>query len=99
MSHIPAQKMDFISGIGWKTIISLIIMYTTSFAVGQEAIQKYFAAKDEKTAVLGSLLAALIFCVFAFIPAILGVIAYGEVLPVTMFTHVAVDIHRVLLHM
>jgi solute:Na+ symporter, SSS family len=52
-AHIPAAKMSFISGIGWKTIISLIIMYTASFAVGQEAIQKYFAAKDEKAAVYG----------------------------------------------
>ncbi|MCP4176750.1 MAG: sodium:solute symporter family protein [bacterium] len=78
-AHIPATKMSFISGIGWKTIISLIIMYTASFAVGQEAIQKYFAAKDEKAAVLGSLLAALVFTVFAFIPTLLGVITYSGV--------------------
>ncbi|HJO91838.1 MAG TPA: sodium:solute symporter family protein [Victivallales bacterium] len=78
-AHIPVSKMSFVSGIGWKTIISLIIMYTASFAVGQEAIQKYFAAKTEKAAIYGSLLAALVFTVFAFIPTLLGVITYSGV--------------------
>ena len=76
---IPKAKFSFTGGIGWGTIISLIVMYTTSFAVGQEAVQRYFAAKDEKAAVQGSLLAALVFAIFAFIPAILGLITYALV--------------------
>ncbi|MCF7791663.1 MAG: sodium:solute symporter family protein [Victivallales bacterium] len=78
-SHIPETKFSLTKNIGWGTIISLVIMYTTSFAVGQEAVQRYFAAKDEKAAVKGSLLASLVFILFAFIPAILGLITFALV--------------------
>ena len=76
---VPASKFSLTEGIGWGTIISLIVMYTASFAVGQEVVQKYFAAKSEKAAIQGSLLAAAVFVVFAFIPAILGIITYAMV--------------------
>ena len=79
VSMIPEAKFSLTKGIGWGTIISLIVMYTTSFAVGQEAVQRYFAARDEKAAVQGSLLAGLIFIMFAFIPAVLGIITFGLV--------------------
>ena len=78
-ANIPASKFSITQGIGWKTILSLIVMYTASFAVGQEAVQKYFAAKTEKAAVQGSLLAALVFVSFAFIPAIIGLISFSMV--------------------
>ena len=78
-NNIPASKFSITEGIGWGTIVSLIVMYTASFAVGQEAVQKYFAAKSEKAAVQGSLLAALVFIVFAFIPAVIGLISYSMV--------------------
>ncbi len=78
-ANIPTSKFSLTEGIGWGTIISLIVMYTASFAVGQEAVQKYFAAKTEKAAIQGSLLAASVFVVFAFIPAIIGLISYSMV--------------------
>ena len=61
-------------GYGWKSILSLTIMYIGTFTVGQEAVSRYYAARDGKAAVQGSILAAVINFVFAFIPAVLGVI-------------------------
>jgi SSS family solute:Na+ symporter len=75
-SSLPAEKLSLTAGIGWGTIISLIVMYTASFAVGQEAVQRYYAAKDEKTAVRGSLIAGGVYVIFAFIPAVLGLASY-----------------------
>ena len=72
VNSLPAEKLSLTGGIGIKTIISLIVMYTASFAVGQEAVQRYYAAKDEKSAVRGSLIAGGVYMVYAFIPAILG---------------------------
>lgn len=79
VSNLPAAKLSFTGGIGIKTIISLIVMYTASFAVGQEAVQRYYAAKDEKAAVRGSLIAGGVYIVFAFVPAILGLATYSMV--------------------
>ncbi|BBM84615.1 sodium:solute symporter family protein [Candidatus Uabimicrobium amorphum] len=78
-ASMPAEKLSFTAGIGWGTIISLTIIYITSFAVGQEAVQRYYAAKDEKAAVQGSLIASGIYVIFAFIPVILGLIAFAMV--------------------
>ena len=77
MAKVPEEKLSVSEGIGWKTIISLTIMYIASFAVGQETVQRFYAARDEATARMGSLLAGGAYLVFAFIPAILGVLAYG----------------------
>lgn len=77
--HIPNEKMSLTGGIGFKSIISLVVLYLTSFAVGQEAVQRYFAARDEKAARLGSIYVALVYSLFAFIPALLGVIAFSFV--------------------
>ena len=76
---VPAERMTLTGGIGIGTIISLIIMYTASFAVGQEAVQRYYAAKDEKAAIQGSLIAGGVNLVFAFIPVVLGLTAYAMV--------------------
>ncbi len=67
------------SGYGLKSIISLTIMYIGTFTVGQEAVSRYYAARDGKAAVQGSILAAIINFVFAFIPAVLGVIVLALV--------------------
>ncbi|MDU2165276.1 MAG: sodium:solute symporter family protein [Veillonella sp.] len=40
--------------------------------------QRYFAAKDEKTAVLGSIICGIIMALFAFVPAVLGLVALAE---------------------
>ncbi len=79
MSFVPPEKLSLTEGMGAGTIISLIIIYVTSFAVGQEAVQRYYAAKDGRSAALGSLYAGLVYLVFAFVPALLGVIAYSMV--------------------
>ena len=71
--------MSITAGMGTKTISSLIILYVASFAVGQEAVQRYFAARDERAARLGSVYVALVYILFAFIPALLGVIAFSLV--------------------
>ncbi len=79
VSFIPEEKLSLTEGMGSGTIISLIIIYVTSFAVGQEAVQRYYAAKDGRSAALGSLYAGMVYLLFAFVPAVLGVIAYSMV--------------------
>ena len=49
-------------------------MYVATFTVGQEAVSRYYAARDGKAARQGSILAALVNFIYAFIPAILGII-------------------------
>jgi len=79
MQQVPARKLHPTQGMGLGTLVSLVIMYVASFAVGQEAVQRYYAARDERTARIGSLYAGLVYVVFAFVPALLGVIAFGLV--------------------
>lgn len=79
VTMLPPEKLSLTQGIGWKTIISLIIMYTASFTVGQEAVSRFYAAKDERSARLGSLLTSAVYVVYAFIPAVLGLIAFSMV--------------------
>ena len=59
---------------GSKAIIALIIMYVATFTVGQEAVARYYSARDGKAAMQGSLLAAIINGIYAFIPTILGIV-------------------------
>ena len=61
-------------GIGIGAIISMIVMYIASFSVGQEAVSRYYAARDEKAAVQGSIISAILNFVYAFIPTLLGII-------------------------
>lgn len=74
VANVPEGTFDIFKGIGPMTIISLIIMYIASFTVGQEAVSRYYAAKDGKAAVQGSILSAIINFIYAFIPTILGII-------------------------
>ncbi|WP_281285341.1 sodium:solute symporter family transporter [Psychrobacillus soli] len=52
-----------------------MILYFMTFSTGQEAVQRYYSARNEKTAVWGSLLCGVLMTVYAFIPAVLGLIA------------------------
>lgn len=80
VAALPKEKFSMInSSINPKTIISLIVMYLASFTVGQEAVSRYYAARDDKAAVQGSLLAGLINIVYAFIPTILGLVTLALV--------------------
>ena len=53
-------------------------MYFMTFSTGQESVQRYFAAKNERTAVLGSIICGIIMALFAFVPAVLGLVALAE---------------------
>ncbi|MEN6462388.1 MAG: sodium:solute symporter family protein, partial [Syntrophomonas sp.] len=79
VTNVPKASLDPIKGIGWGTIVSLIIMYVASFLVGQETIQKIYSCRDEKVAKQASLLCSGMYLFFAFIPAILGLICLAAV--------------------
>lgn len=74
MANLPPEQLGF-TKVGWSTILGLIILYFMTFSTGQEAVQRYYSAKNEKTAVIGSLLCGVLMSLYAFIPAILGLIA------------------------
>lgn len=77
LNNIPKEQLGF-TKIGWPTIIGLTLMYFMTFSTGQEAVQRYYSAKDEKTAVWGSVLCGVLMTVYAFIPAVLGLIALSS---------------------
>ena len=68
------ETFDMFKGYSPMAVISLTIMYVATFTVGQEAVSRYYAARDGKSAQQGSILAALVNFIYAFIPAILGII-------------------------
>lgn len=74
VSLLPPGQLGF-AKVGWKTIVGLILMYFMTFSTGQECVQRLFSAKDEKTAVRGSLLCGVLMALYSFVPAILGLIA------------------------
>lgn len=74
---LPAGQLSF-TKVGWKTIIGLILMYFMTFSTGQEAVQRYFAARNIKTARLGSMLCALLMALYGFIPATIGLVALAN---------------------
>ena len=79
VASLPAEQFHMTSGISWPVIIGLIVMYTASFAVGQESVARYYAAKDDKSAFWGSMIASLANLIYAFIPAVLGIITLSLV--------------------
>ena len=74
MANVPEDTMSMFKGYDLFAIISLVIMYVATFSVGQEAVSRFYAARDEKAAMGGSILAAIINFIYAFIPTILGII-------------------------
>lgn len=73
VANVPPETFDMFKGYDMMDVISLTIMYISTFTVGQEAVSRYYAARDGKAAQQGSILAAIINFVYAFIPAILGI--------------------------
>ncbi|WP_312939638.1 sodium:solute symporter family protein [Oscillibacter sp.] len=73
-ANIPAGTLDLFQGYDLFGIISLVVMYTATFSVGQEAVSRFYAAKNENTAKVGAWMAALINFIYAFVPTILGII-------------------------
>lgn len=74
VNSLPPGQLGF-TKVGWKTIIGLVIMYFMTFSTGQEAVQRYYAAKDEKSAIGGSILCGGLMALYSFVPAILGLVA------------------------
>ena len=74
VANVPAETFDMFKGYSPMAVISLTIMYVATFTVGQEAVSRYYAARDGKAAKQGSILAAILNFVYAFIPAVLGII-------------------------
>ena len=73
VSNVPAETFDIFKGYNVMDVISLTIMYVT-FTVGQEAVSRYYAARDGKAARQGSILAAIVNFIYAFVPTLMGII-------------------------
>lgn len=73
VANVPPETFDIFKGYKPFDVISLIIMYTATFSVGQEAVSRFYAARDGKAAKSGAWLAALVNFIYAFIPTILGI--------------------------
>lgn len=73
-ANVPEGTFDMFKGYSPMAVVSLTIMYVATFTVGQEAVSRYYAARDGKAARQGSILAALVNFIYAFIPAVLGII-------------------------
>ena len=74
VSNVPKETMNIFAKYDLFGIISLVIMYVGTFSVGQEAVSRFYAAKNETAAKQGAWLAALINFIYAFIPTVLGII-------------------------
>ncbi|MBU5484252.1 sodium:solute symporter family protein [Clostridium sp. MSJ-11] len=72
------ENLDLLSmtKVGFPTIIGYIAMYFMTFPTGQEIVQTYCSAKDEKSAKLGSLIAGILSAAYAIVPGIIGLVAY-----------------------
>lgn len=73
-ANIPADTLNMFKGYSPFDVISLVIMYVATFSVGQEAVSRFYAARDGKSAKGGAWLAALVNFIYAFIPTVLGII-------------------------
>ncbi len=77
VSKLPPEQLGF-TKIGWPTIVGLIILYFMTFSTGQEAVQRFYAARTPKVARTGAILCAVLMTAYAFIPAMLGLIAKAQ---------------------
>ena len=73
VANAPPETFDLFHGYSVVDVVGLVIMYIATFTVGQEAVSRYYAARDGKAAQQGSIAAAIINFIYGFIPAILGV--------------------------
>ena len=83
VANVPAETFDMFKGYNVMDVISLTIMYVATFTVGQEAVSRYYAARDGKAARQGSVLAAIVNFIYAFVPTLMGIIvlALMEAMP------------------
>ncbi len=74
VSKLPPDHLDPFKA-GFSTIGSLFFMYLVTFATGMEMISRALGAKDAKTALKGSMLSGVFQGLYAFVPAIIGLVA------------------------
>ncbi len=74
LNNLPSSSMDPFKA-GFNTIGSLLFMYIITFITGAEMVSRALASKDEKVAMKGSLLSGLLMGLYAFVPAIIGLVA------------------------
>ena len=74
VANVPPETFDIFKGYSVMDVISLTVMYVATFTVGQEAVSRYYAARDGKAAKQGSVLAAIVNFIYAFVPTIMGII-------------------------
>lgn len=74
------RAADYFSftGIGLEGILGYLVILVPSFIVSPGLIQKLYGARDAHSVRLGVNLNAISLLVYAFIPAILGMIAYSQ---------------------
>ena len=72
VANVPAETFDMFKGYNVMDVISLTIMYVATFTVGQEAVSRYYAARDGKAARQGSVLAAIVNFIYAFVPTLMA---------------------------
>lgn len=77
MDKVPAEKMS-LNGMGIAMVVSLIGQYFITFMSGPEMVSRIYSAKDEKAGRNATLLSALFMGLFAFIPAIIGIVAFAS---------------------
>jgi len=77
VSKVPTEKMSF-TACGWATIISLIFNYFVTFISGPEMVSRIYAVKDEKEGVKAIGLSALTMGIYAFVPAVIGIVALAS---------------------
>ncbi|MBE3580569.1 MAG: sodium:solute symporter family protein [Thermoanaerobacteraceae bacterium] len=76
VSKVPPAKMS-LTGIGFATILSLVVQYFITFMSGPEMVSRIYAAKDEREGTKATLLSALFMALYAFIPALIGIVAFA----------------------
>lgn len=74
VDRLPPGQLG-LTKIGWPTIVGLIVLYFMTFSTGQEAVQRYYSARSPRVAVLGSIMCGVLMSLYAFIPAVLGLVA------------------------
>ena len=77
--HSPDKSVNYFSftGIGLKQIVGYIFLLTPSFIISPGLIQKIFSAKNQQVVKKGTILNALVQIIFAFIPVVIGMIAFA----------------------
>ena len=74
VARVPPVQLDFFK-LGYNNILNLFFMYVVSFITGAEMASRALAAKDERTALNASILSGVFMGLYAFIPAIIGIVA------------------------